>query len=92
MGNERLVRRARSQQLGDLLRRSAARVPNKTALVFRDQSDTFAELDAAVNRAANALRARGISKGTGSRCSPTTTAALSCCALRSRGWGRLRRR
>lgn len=58
MGNERLVRRARSQQLGDLLRRSAARVPNKTALVFRDQSDTFAELDAAVNRAANALRAR----------------------------------
>ncbi|KEJ95165.1 fatty-acyl-CoA synthase [Pseudosulfitobacter pseudonitzschiae] len=63
MGNERLVRRARSQQLGDLLRRSAARVPNKTALVFRDQSDTFVELDAAVNRAANALRARGISKG-----------------------------
>lgn len=63
MGNERLVRRARSQQLGDLLRRSAARTPNKTALVFRDQSDTFAGLDRAVNRAANALSARGIVKG-----------------------------
>ncbi|ASM74382.1 MULTISPECIES: fatty acyl-CoA synthetase [Roseobacteraceae] len=63
MGNERLVRRARSQQLGDLLRRSAARVPNKTALVFRDRSDTFAELDKAVDRAANALKVRGIAKG-----------------------------
>lgn len=63
MDTNHLIRRARSQQLGDLLRRSAARVPGRTALVFRDQRDTFAELDAAVNRAANALAAEGIEKG-----------------------------
>ncbi len=57
------IRRARSQQLGDLLRRSAARLPDKTALVFREQSDSFAGLDAAVDRAANGLAARGIAKG-----------------------------
>ena len=57
------IRRARSQQLGDLLRRSAARMPDKTALIFRDHSDSFAQLDRAVNRAANALAARGIVKG-----------------------------
>lgn len=57
------IRRARSQQLGDLLRRSAARLPDKTALVFRGQRDSFAELDRAVNRAANGLAARGIAKG-----------------------------
>lgn len=57
------IARARSQQLGDLLRRSAARTPQKTALVFRGQRDSFAELDAAVNRAANGLAARGITKG-----------------------------
>jgi fatty-acyl-CoA synthase len=57
------IRRARGQQLGDLLRRSAARMPDKTALVFRDHSDSFTQLDRAVNRAANALAARGITKG-----------------------------
>ena len=63
MQTDDLIRRARSQQLGDVLRRSAARVPSRTALVFRDQSDTFAELDTAVNRAANALAAEGVKKG-----------------------------
>ncbi|MCX7567990.1 acyl-CoA synthetase [Sulfitobacter sp. F26169L] len=63
MDTDVLVRRARSQQIGDLLRRSAARLPNKTALVFRDHSDTFAELDAAVDRAAHGLAVQGVSKG-----------------------------
>ncbi|MFW5678031.1 MAG: acyl-CoA synthetase [Rhodosalinus sp.] len=63
MHTETLIRRARGQQLGDMLRRSAARTPTRTALVFRDQVDTFAELHAAVNRAAHALAARGVSKG-----------------------------
>jgi fatty-acyl-CoA synthase len=57
------IRRARSQQLGDLLRRSAARMPDKTALVFRDHTDSFAQLNTAVDRAANALAGQGISKG-----------------------------
>jgi fatty-acyl-CoA synthase len=63
MQTEQLIRRARGQQLADMLRRSAGRLPDKVALVFRDQTDTFAQLDAAVNRAANALAARGIAKG-----------------------------
>lgn len=63
MDTANLIRRARSQQLGDLLRRSAARVPDKTALVFRDHSDSYAQLDRSVNRAAHGLAARGIGKG-----------------------------
>ncbi|EEB83345.1 acyl-CoA synthetase [Roseobacter sp. GAI101] len=63
MDTEGLINRARSQQLGDILRRSAARTPDKTALVFRDQTDSFAQLDRAVDCAANALAARGIGKG-----------------------------
>jgi fatty-acyl-CoA synthase len=57
------IRRARGQQLGDILRRSASRDPDKVALVFRSQSDTYAELNNAVTRAANALAAQGIAKG-----------------------------
>lgn len=63
MHQDTSVRRARSQQLGDLLRRSATRMPHKTALVFKGHSDSFAALDQAVNRAANALEARGVAKG-----------------------------
>jgi fatty-acyl-CoA synthase len=57
------IARARRHALGDLLRRSAARVPGKTALRFRDRSHTYAELDAAADRTANALAERGVSKG-----------------------------
>ncbi|WP_327084965.1 acyl-CoA synthetase [Nonomuraea sp. NBC_01738] len=53
----------RQHSLGDLLRRSAARYPAKTALIHGDRRLTYAELDAAVNRTANALAARGIGKG-----------------------------
>ncbi|WP_158970702.1 acyl-CoA synthetase [Chachezhania sediminis] len=58
-----LIRRARTQSLADLLRRSAARVPDRTALIFRDRTDTFADLDGAVNRAARGLMAQGVAKG-----------------------------
>jgi len=63
MQTDHHIRRARGQQLSDLLRRSAVRMPQKTALTFRDHSDSFADLDRAVNRAANAMDARGITKG-----------------------------
>ncbi len=59
----RQLRRARSHSLGDLLQRSAARHPERVALVFRDRSFTFAQLDATVNRAANALADRDVAKG-----------------------------
>ena len=57
------VARARQHSVGDLLRRTALRSPDKLAVVDRDRRASFAELDAAVNRAANALTARGLVKG-----------------------------
>lgn len=57
------TRNTRSQLLGDLLRRSASRYPEKVALVFRGHRDTFSELDKVVNRTANALVDLGIEKG-----------------------------
>lgn len=60
---EQVIAQARSQQIGDLLQRSAARAPQKTALVFRDHRDSFAELNDIVNRTANAFAARGVAKG-----------------------------
>ncbi len=57
------VAAARRQTMGDLLRRSAARHPARTAIVDGDVRVTYAELDEAVNRAANALAERGLAKG-----------------------------
>ena len=54
---------ARSQTMADLLRRSAVRHPGRTAIVDGDVRVTYAELDEAVNRAANALAERGLAKG-----------------------------
>ena len=58
-----LIAHAGSQAIGDLLRRSAARNPEKTAIVYRDLRQTYAELDITVNRTAAALAARGIGPG-----------------------------
>jgi fatty-acyl-CoA synthase len=60
---DRLIAQARRQSLGDLLRRSAARFPQKTALVYGDLRQSYAELDSVVNRTANALADRGVVKG-----------------------------
>ncbi|TYB65370.1 acyl-CoA synthetase [Nonomuraea sp. PA05] len=53
----------RQHGIGDLLRRTAARHPAKTAVVFGDLRQSYADLDLAVNRTANALAARGVGKG-----------------------------
>ncbi len=60
---ESLLKSARRHRLGDLLWRSAARTPKKTAIVYGGLRQTFAELDDVVNRTANALADRGVSKG-----------------------------
>ena len=60
---ESLLKSARRHRLGDLLGRSAARMPKKTAIVYGGLRQTFAELDEVVNRTANALATRGVSKG-----------------------------
>src|SRR5215217_8217618 len=57
------IARARQHSVGDLLRRTAARYPDKLAVVAGDLRFTYAEFDAAVNRAAHALADRGLVKG-----------------------------
>ena len=53
----------RRQTLGDLLRRSAARHPDKTAIVCGSISWTYAELDRTCNRLAAGLRTLGVATG-----------------------------
>jgi acyl-CoA synthetase (AMP-forming)/AMP-acid ligase II len=48
---------------GDMLRRSAQRFPAKAAIIRDDTRLSYAELDAAANRLANALLATGAGKG-----------------------------
>jgi fatty-acyl-CoA synthase len=57
------IARARQHSVGDLLRRTALRSPDKLAVVYGDERYTFAEFDAAANRTAGALAARGLHKG-----------------------------
>lgn len=54
---------ARQHALGDIPRRTAARLPHKTAVIDGDTRLTFAEFDVMVNRVANALRERGLARG-----------------------------
>jgi fatty-acyl-CoA synthase len=58
-----MISTARRHALGDLLRRSALRDPHKTAIVYGRLRQSYAELDAVVNRTANALSARGVRHG-----------------------------
>ena len=53
------VARARQHSLGDLLHRTARRVPGKLAVVAGETRMTYRELDVAVSRAANARAGQG---------------------------------
>ena len=53
----------RSSNVADLLRRTARRVPDRVALRFADREWTYADLDAAVSRAAAHLLGLGLAKG-----------------------------
>ncbi|WP_448628380.1 acyl-CoA synthetase [Geodermatophilus sp. URMC 64] len=57
------IERARQHALGDLLHRTARRYPDKLAVVAGDLRVSYAEFDAAVNRAAHALADHGFAKG-----------------------------
>jgi fatty-acyl-CoA synthase len=48
--------------IGDMIRRSAYHYPDKKALIFGDTTLTYAELEAASNRVANALSGLGVKK------------------------------
>jgi len=54
----------RRQSLGDILHRSAARAPNKLAVLCGGVRWTYAELDDVGNRVAASLVRRGVAKGT----------------------------
>jgi fatty-acyl-CoA synthase len=49
--------------VGQILERSAARVPDRTALIFGERRWSYRELDAAVGRVAGRLLAEGFTKG-----------------------------
>ena len=57
------VSRARQHSVGDLLRRTALRHPDKLAVIAGERRVTYAEFDASVNRCARALADRGLRKG-----------------------------
>ncbi|MCW2583912.1 MAG: acyl-CoA synthetase, partial [Klenkia sp.] len=58
-----LATEPRSSTVDDVLRRSAGRSPDRVALRFADRSWTYAELDAAVTRAAGVLLSTGLEPG-----------------------------
>ena len=49
--------------IGDISRRAAARYPDRTAIIFRDKSLTFKELEEASCRFANLMISMGIKRG-----------------------------
>ena len=51
------------ESIDQLLPATAARLPDKTALVFGDRTFTFGELEKLTNQAANGLKALGVKKG-----------------------------
>ncbi len=60
MNNHPALRR---QTLADLLHRTAARLPNKPAILCGDTAWTWREFDAVVSRVAAGLHAQGVAKG-----------------------------
>ena len=73
------IARTRRHGLGELLWRSAQRVPAKTALVYRDQRWTYTELDTLVNRMAHALFPPQPVAGTTARAAaPPSSSARRC--------------
>jgi fatty-acyl-CoA synthase len=58
-----LAAQARRHSVADLLHRTAQREPGRTAIVYRDLRQSYAELDTVVSRTAGALAARGVAAG-----------------------------
>lgn len=57
------TQRTRRNTLGDILRRSRMRYPDKIALQFEEEVLTYSELDQLVNQAAHTFLANGLQKG-----------------------------
>ncbi|MCM3055081.1 MULTISPECIES: AMP-binding protein [Bacillaceae] len=57
------IDRVRRNTLGDLLKRTRERVPNKIAIAYNEMRLTYSELDDLVNQTAHAFIADGMKKG-----------------------------
>ncbi|HEX6593838.1 MAG TPA: acyl-CoA synthetase [Bacillota bacterium] len=57
------IQRVRRHTLGDILRRTRLRMPEKFALLYEKQRLNYRELDDLVNQTAHAFRADGMKKG-----------------------------
>jgi fatty-acyl-CoA synthase len=57
------IARTRRNTISDILHRTAARFPAKTALIYGVRRLTYLEFDEIVNRTANAFAAKGVLKG-----------------------------
>ncbi len=57
------AKRVRRNTLGDILRRSRGRFPEKTALQFEEEALTYSQLDRIVNQAAQTFISKGLQKG-----------------------------
>lgn len=53
----------RTSTIAETIRRTAARVPNSTAIIFDDREWSYLELDKAVTRVAQGLHGQGVTKG-----------------------------
>ena len=62
-GAAALVAQARSHSLADLLSRTAARYPDKVAVVSGSRRATYATFHGTVERCASALHKHGLAKG-----------------------------
>jgi fatty-acyl-CoA synthase len=62
-GDARVLARSRRLTIPEFVARSARRVPDVPALVYRGRALSFAELDRRANRLANALAAGGVRRG-----------------------------
>ncbi|MBM7632977.1 acyl-CoA synthetase [Geomicrobium sediminis] len=60
---DQMVKRVRRQTLGDLLKRTSARMPNKLAIVYEDERLTYEQLAKLVNQTAHTFTSRGMKKG-----------------------------
>lgn len=72
--------------LAIFFRRTAARYPDKTALVAGEITQTFAEVNASVNRLCAALVDRGMSKGDRLGILSQTAASTRWWRSRPRSW------
>lgn len=60
---KKLISKARSRNVADLVHLQALKNPNRPALIYKGHTDSYADLDRHIDQAANALIAAGVKPG-----------------------------